>query len=127
MAVAAITPLQLSLNTASADYPDATGGAAITVGADGFSIDLGSVDWTARKVIVKFVDDGSGDVITINAGDYPPALLSGLGALTVTLAASDVKHVVLESARFIGSDGKITGTSTGTGVFVSAFVLPRDA
>lgn len=126
MTVAAVTPLSLVMDTASADFADADA-TAITTGADGFSIDADSVDWTGRKMVIKFVDDGSGDVITILAGDYPPALRQGLGNLVITLAASDVKYVVLESARFLQNDGKILGTSTGTGVKVGAIVLPRGA
>lgn len=127
MAVVVVTPVDLAINTASADLPDASG-SAITVGADGFTIDVDSLDGpTNRKVLVKFTDDGSGDTITVTAGDYPPALRQGLGDLSITLAASDVKYVVLESMRFLHNDGKFRGTSTGTGVLVEAFVLPREA
>jgi hypothetical protein len=127
MSVVVVTPVDLALNTASADLPDASG-TAITTGADGFSILVGaSLDWPGRKVLFKFTDDGSGDTVTINAGDYPPALTQGLGNLAITLAASDVKYIVLEAARFMQSDGNVTGTSSGTGVLVEAFVLPREA
>jgi hypothetical protein len=127
MAVAVVSVVDLAMNTVSADLPDASG-TAITVGADGATIAAGGTNgWPGRKFLVKITDDGGADTMTIEAGDYPPAATSGLGALTFAMAASDVFYIVLESARFMKSDGKIKITSTGTGNLIEAFALPRGA
>lgn len=128
MAVSAITVVDLALNTASDDLADADSTAIVT-GADGFSVDVSAYakDAGGRKMVFKFVADGGGDDITITAGDYPPAATSGLGNLTIALAASDVKYVVVELARFLHNDGTIKGTCAGNNNKMSVLMLPREA
>ena len=124
MAVTTITPVQLARETVSADLPDASA-TNVATGTDGFKI-LATVGY-ARNVLIKFVEGGGGtSVVTINAGDKPPAITAGLGALTVTLTANDVFYLSLEQARFLQDDGTITGTVDDNDGSMAVFLLPRD-
>jgi hypothetical protein len=123
MAVTAITPVQLALNTASADLPDAAGTVATTP-ADGWSITLGAAG-IVERMMLKFLADGSGDTVTILAGDSPLAVRAGLGNLAITLAANDVKHIYIEAARFLHDDNTIKATCTDAGTSVIAFLSPK--
>jgi len=68
--------------------------------------------------------------VSVLAGDNPPASQAEKGDLTFTVAQDAVKYVVLESARFIQSDGKInvkvtpasTKAQTAT---IRAYKLPK--
>lgn len=122
MAVTAVVPVQLVTNTPSADILDADGTAAATP-ADGWTVPLGS-QGVVEKVVLKFLADASGDTVTILAGDNPPSLTAGKGNLTVTLAASDVKYLVLEAGRFLQDDNSIKATCTDAGTTVKAFLMP---
>ena len=120
MAVTAVTLTELTLNEASADLP-AAGWTAIATGADGFSLDMSGV---GAPVVLGFLDGGAADNITITAGDRPPAQLQGQGNLTITMAASDVKYVTLESGRFEQNDSTIKGTAAADATKMIAFLLP---
>lgn len=125
MAVTSITPIALTANTASADHADADA-TAVATGADGFSVVATNIG-RGRNVLLKFVSVTNAATVTINAGDKPPAMLQGLGNITVTLAANDVKYIAVELARVLQSDGTITGTISGAGAntsLMSVFVLP---
>lgn len=122
MSVTDITPTQLVTNTRSADITDSDGTAAGTP-ADGWSITLGS-QGTVEKLLLKFAADGSGDTVTVLAGDNPPALTAGKGNLSVVLAASDVRYVVLEAGRFLQDDNTVKATCTDAGTTVKAFLMP---
>ena len=76
-----------------------------------------------RLLVIFEEQDGAAATIVFDAGDYPPSMLKDKGALTITLAASDIKPVVLEAGRFLQNDGKITYTVTG-GVKIGFFRLP---
>jgi hypothetical protein len=71
---------------------------------------------------------GSAHVITIKAGDYPPAIAAGQGDLTQSIAATTGVAWLgpFESGRFIQSDGTmlidVEAAHTGT---ITAFKLPR--
>ena len=127
MAVTDITPVQLVRETASADLPDASA-TSVATGADGFSI-VNTIGF-ARNVLIKMVETGgNAAAVVFAAGDKPPAITAGLGSLSVTLAANDVKYLSLEQARFLQDDGTIEGTVTGAGadsVSMAVFLLPRD-
>ena len=123
MAVTAVTLTELTLNTASADLP-AAGWTAIATGADGFSLDMTGV---GAPVLLGFLDGGAADNITITAGDRPPAQLQGQGNLTITMAASDVRYVTLESGRFEQNDSTIKGTIAADATKMIAFLLPVNA
>jgi hypothetical protein len=128
MAVATITPLALVMDTASADLPDAAATAVLT-GADGFSIaaTVGSEGY-GGNLLIKMVSVTNAASVIFNAGTKPPAMRADLGSNTVTLAADDVKYIVLEQGRYLQSDGTYTGTITGAGAdtcLMAAFRLPR--
>ena len=121
MAVTSVTLTELTLNTASADLPIASW-TAISNGCDGFSLDMTGV---GSPVLIGFSDGGgAADDVTITAGDRPPAQLQGQGNLSITMAASDVKFVTLESGRFEQNDSTIKGTVAGNNTTMVAFLLP---
>ena len=121
MAVTAVTLTELTLNEASADLPIASW-TTIATGADGFSLDMTGV---GSPVVLGFSDGGgAADNVTITAGDRPPAQLQGQGNLSITMAASDVKFVTLESGRFEQNDSTIKGTVAGNNTTMVAFLLP---
>ena len=127
MAVTVITPEVLTLDTRSSDLPDASGTVAPTP-TDGWTIDV--TGYKANRVLLKFLADGTGDTVTILAGDYPPAARQGLGNISIVLAASDVRYVVVESARVMQSDstyaGMIRATCVDAGTMCWAMILPAD-
>lgn len=127
MAVTTITPTALSLDTATADL-SATPGTLIVTGADGGSIDLGTATYAGRKMLLYLTDTGTAQDITVTAGDRPPSQRADAGALAVTMAASDVKALVIEIGRFLQNDQTILITSAGNSTSrVAAFILPREA
>lgn len=73
--------------------------------------------------------NGSNRVVTIKAGDSPPALAQGLGDLAVTVAATTGVQWIgpFESGRFIQGDGTIeidfAASFAGT---ITAFKVPRN-
>jgi hypothetical protein len=78
------------------------------------------------KVAIRLTNTFAGaKVFTIEAGDSPPADAAGQGSLAISLAQDDVVFVVLESARFLKSDGniRITVAASTTG-FIEAIQLP---
>jgi len=123
MSTTAITPKDLALNTRSDDLLDSDGTVATTP-ADGWVIASAA---KGRNLLLKFLADGTGDTVTIKAGDRPPSHRAGLGDLTVTLAASDVRYIVVETARFLQNDGTLLATCTDAGTSCLAFLLPRNA
>lgn len=122
MATTAITPEVLVLNTRSADLPDASGVVATTP-ADGWVI--AAPTGRNTDLLLKFLADASGDTVTIVAGDRPPSHRSGLGNLSVVLAASDVRYVVVEKSRFLQDDGTILATCTDAGTMCWAMEIPK--
>lgn len=122
MATTAITPTALVLNTVSADTLDGDGTVATTPG-DGWVI-TPPAGFPVDHILLKFLADGSGDTITIDAGANPPSPLAGLGDLTITMAASDVRYIILEAARFTQADGTITASCTDAGTSCIAWAIP---
>jgi hypothetical protein len=118
------------LNTASATLADSTGVAATTP-SDGWVIAMAAGDLggkgTPESLLIKMVADSDGDTVTFAAGAKPPSERNALGALAVTLTASQVKYIVLEGARFTKSDGTILATCTDTGTKLAAFGMPRES
>lgn len=122
MAVTVITPTQLVMNTFSADIL-ATDGVVATTPSDGWSIAAGGRN--GDRLFLYFLVDGSGDTITIKAGDRPPSSLKGLGDLVQVFAASDERRVCVEAARFLQDDGTILVTATDAGSKCAAFIMPK--
>ena len=81
-----------------------------------------------RTVLRVTNTNGSDRVITIKAGDYPPAMAAGQGDLTVNVAATTGVQWIgpFESGRFLQSDGTmeidVAASHTGT---VTAFLVPK--
>ena len=121
MAVTVVTPTVLVLDTASATLADSTGTVATTP-ATGWTIDVGG--YKSDKILLKFLADATGDSVYINYGDNPPAARAGLGKITVTLAASEVKYIVCETARVMQSDGLITAYCADAGTMAWCFIMP---
>lgn len=121
MAVTVVTPVDLALNVESADLPDASM-TSIATGADGGSVDLST--YQGRPVLFKFENSTGGD-FTITAGDRPPSQRTGLGTETITMAANDVKFVVLELSRFLQDDGQILFICADNDGSCAVFVLPK--
>lgn len=118
----AVTITELTANSASANPAGTT-----VVVANGAVIN--GVKDSSRVLVRLRNTDASPRVATFLAGDNPPALRAGVGNLEVTVPAStgDVL-VVLESARFLQSDGTIqvdfAASFAGT---ISAVRLPKAA
>lgn len=124
MATTAITPTTLVLNTRSADILDGDGTVA-TAPTDGWVIAAAGL--SGNLLLLKFLANGTGDTVTIKAGDRPPAQRAGLGDLEVVLAASDVRYIPVEASRFLQDDGTIEATCTDAGTSCKAFILPKVA
>lgn len=123
MADVAITPITLVMNAASADHADADGTAITTANANVFAIAAGGKN--GDRLLLKFVADASGDTVTILKGDRPPSQRKDLGDLSFVLAASDVKYIPVEAARFLQDDGTIRATCLDDGTKCSAFIMPK--
>lgn len=72
------------------------------------------------------------DTMTVDilAGDQPPALEASLGDVQFTVAQSAVRYIVLDSSRFMQSDGtilvKVTPAATKTQTAsIRAYKLPK--
>ena len=122
MATTAITPTELVRGVVSADILDGDGTVATTPG-DGWVV-TPTTGFSSDAILLKFLADGSGDTITFTAGDNPPAHLQGLASFTITMAASDVRYIMIESARFNQDDGTLIITCTDAGTSCKAFAIP---
>lgn len=78
----------------------------------------------SRIILVVEEQGGGAATITVDAGDYPPAMLSSKGADTITLATSDLKIYMLEPGRHMQSDGTITGTVNTQTCKIRALFIP---
>lgn len=123
MATTAVTPTQLVAGTVSADILDSDGVVADTP-SDGWAIALGA-NGNTDKLIIRLVADATGDTAVVTAGDRPPAELAGKGSLSITLAASDARWIVLESGRHEQNDNTIVITCTDTGTKCLALLMPK--
>lgn len=122
MAVTAVTPTQLVPGTVSNDILDSDGVVADTV-SDGWAIALGARGKT-QGLLIRLVADGTGDTAVVTAGDNPPAMLAAKGALSITLAASDARWIVLEPGRHEQNDNTIVITCGDTGTKLLALLMP---
>lgn len=87
---------------------------------------------TERLVIEVTENNVRALTVTIAAGDNPPAVRQGKGALAVSIAQNACKLIgPLEPARFLQDDGTISVTFTGTGgaaaASVRTYLLPKSA
>ena len=130
MATTAIATELLVLNTAGANLVDAGGGSGngivATTPTDGWIISPPTNETFGNgRLILRLTVDGSGDTFTIVGGTRYPAQRADLGNMTVVLAASQSKFIVIETSRFLKTDGTILITATDAGSVVMAEMLPR--
>lgn len=81
-----------------------------------------------RTIIRVANTEASTNVVTLKAGDNPPALAAGLGDLAVTVAASTGVQFLgpFESGRFLQSDGSLDiDFETGMTGTIDVLQLPR--
>lgn len=120
MADVTVTPVTMTEGTKSADLVGA--GSAVT-DAQTFAIAGGNV---THDLMIFMEEGGSGSAtVTFDAGDNPPATRAGLGARAITLATSDLRAIVLESARHTQSDGTILGSVATQTVRIYALRIPK--
>ena len=87
----------------------------------------------AERLVIEVTEDNTRALtVTIAAGDNPPSVRQGKGALTVAIAQNACKLIgPLEPARFLQDDGTINVTFTGTGgaadASVRTYLLPKSA
>jgi hypothetical protein len=120
MAVTPITPVDPTFNTASVDLPLA--GTVATTPTDGWEIATGGK--CNGRIILFFEANGSGDTVTIKAGDRPPAQDAGQGDDAITLAASDLRAYI-PTGRFIQDDSTMLVTCIDTGTRCYALIIPQ--
>lgn len=129
MATTAIATELLTLNTRSTDFDAAGGGSGnnivATTPADGWVISPPSGQVLGERLVLRLIADASGDTVVIKAGDRYPAQRVDLGDMNVTLAASDVRYIAIETSRFLQNDGTILVTCTDTGTILTAIMLPQ--
>lgn len=122
MSDVAITPEQMTMNARTSDLVG-LGTAISSASANTFAIAAGGRH--GDRLLLLFEANGSGDTVTILAGDRPPSQRAGLGDITVVLAASDVRQVPVEAAQFLQDDGSIRATCTDDGTLCAALILSR--
>jgi hypothetical protein len=119
----AITPVDPTFNTRSADLP-AAGAAITTATTNTFAIAAGGR--CNGQIVLFFESDSSGDTVTILAGDRPPSQDADEGADTIVLAASDLR-AYFPTGRFLQNDGSIRATCTDDGTLCYALIIPHGA
>jgi hypothetical protein len=125
MADIAVTPVTLVSGVASVNTTDAAGGASIAAAATNvWAIAIGGV--SGDHVLLKFLGVAGTTTITILAGVRPPSQRAGLGNLTLAVASGEVKYVVVETARFLQTNGTIRASvNAGDTTRCAAFILPK--
>lgn len=121
MARAAVTITDISANAATAA---ATGNALNPT--DGHVITCDDFPLNELVIEITHTTDAS-KVVTVKGGDNPPA--NATADLAVTFAAGDstpvVKYLVLESARFLQSDGTVEiDVASGATGKIRAYKVP---
>lgn len=116
----AVALTSLVVNTRSADL--VAGGTSVTAGQ---TFSLAVKNRTEGIIIVLEEQGGGAATVTFDAGDDPPSKREGIGALTISLATSDLRILELEGGRFIQSDGLITGSVASQTVKIMAFEVDR--
>lgn len=116
----AVTATTLTYDTLSGDLVGS--GTAITTGQ---TVSLAVANDSFRYMLVMEETGSSTASVVFDAGATPPSMRAGLGTLTVTFSANDLRVLVFEGGRFIqsGTGGLITCTVTGTMKF-TLLLLP---
>jgi hypothetical protein len=124
MARAAISPRAL---VANGNLNGASGATTI----DSTLVSTGAVvnDAIPERMLIRVTNtEGSTNVVTIRAGDNPPALAAGLGDITVTVAASTGVQYLgpFESGRILQDNGDVNiDFETGMTGAIDVLLLPR--
>ncbi|MFI2431983.1 hypothetical protein [Streptomyces sp. NPDC018693] len=84
-------------------------------------------DALPEQTVLRVVNTGVEQDITIKAGDNPPALAAGQGDLVVTVAATTGVQFIgpFESGRFLQSDGSMLIEAETVDGTITAFKVPR--
>lgn len=129
MARTAVTPTALTPNASIARPAGTT--IDSTLVTNGVEIVAG---YAPEELIIEVTNTAAAEkVITVAAGDSPPADAAGQGTTTITLGAGNETPTVgliggLTSARFIQSDGTIhVNLASGTTGTLRVYHLPRTA
>ncbi len=130
MAVEPVTAELLTINALSTDFPAAGSGSlnnlVATTPSDGWEISPPSGQTLGDMLFFRIVADGGGTVnVTVKAGDRYPAQRADLGDLVLSVAASDVKYICIETSRFLQNDGKIIIVPADSGSILTAMILPK--
>ncbi len=131
MAVEPITAELLTINTLSTDFPAAGSGSlnniVATTPSDGWEISPPSGEILGERLFFRLVADGGGSVtVTFQAGTRYPAQRPDLGDMVLTLAASDVMYVAVETSRFLKTDGTMIVIPSDAGTILTAIIVPKD-
>lgn len=86
-------------------------------------------DAEPERTIIRVTNtEGSTNVVTVKAGDSPPALAANLGDLAVTVAATTGAQYLgpFESGRFVQADGSMEiDFETGMTGLIDVLQMPR--
>lgn len=84
-----------------------------------------------EETVIRVANTAGADkVVTVNAGDYPPAIAAGQGNLTGTVVATSGVRFFgpFESGRFLQNDGTMeVDFASGTTGAITVFRVPRNA
>lgn len=124
------TALAYSNLVPNSDLADPAGVATVAGAGNGVripSITAGATRSFPELTMLRVSNaSGGSGTVTVKAGSYPPALASGLGDLTVTVANAATRWIgPFESGRFLQSDGSMLVESSVV-VTVTAFKVPRN-
>jgi len=127
MAVISITPIALVPGAPTPDIVGADADDSAVTTDDTFSISMPVVPGggETRLLLVLEEQGGGAAEVTFDAGDYPPAPLSGKGPDKVSLATSDLKLYVPEAGRHMQNDGTIKGSVATNNVYITAYYWPQ--
>lgn len=116
MTAASIAATVVAQNAATADVVGTTYNVA-----DGMNIPS-----LPRNHLIRITntDDDTNLTVTFKAGQCPPAIAAGQGDLAVVVPFGTTRWVVLESGRFLQSDGSVNVASTVNTGKITVFDLP---
>ncbi len=125
MARTAVTPTAWAPNSSVVDVAGTT--IDSTLVTNGVKVS----NCVPEETVIRVANTAGADkVVTIGAGDYPPAIAAGQGALTGTVVAtSGVRWFgPFESGRFIQNNGDLeVDFGSGTTGTITVFRMPRTA
>ena len=122
----AVAVANLALDTVSSDLSaDTTDTTAVAAAATAVITNV-----SPSNTLCIVVDEVSGDgaaVLTVKAGDNPPAQRQGLGDLTLTVASGRSVIFFLEAAIYMQDDDTIDIEVADNDIIIGAFHIPNGA